>query len=349
MDSPIYEFEQLPRVAMATEGRAAPAARAAGARFAEPAVEPLVGVIRNPRSHRNKGFEPEMSERPSVLTATPRTRQELAETLADFAQRGIDFLVVDGGDGTVRDVLTCGSPIFGERWPRLIVLPKGKTNALAVDLGLPGEWSLQEALVLARQGRLVQRRPIVVDQPDEGEGRQVMGFILGAGIFTIATSAGQTAHRYGAFNSFAVALTAIFGILQALFGIGNSPWRALTGMVLHADGREVARSRHGPSNRRYAMIWSTLDTFPLGMKLFGKVRGGLKYGALDSPLRRVVLLLPLLFAGWDRPFLARLGVHRGAVEEAHIAIEDRFILDGEAFPAGRYRLRPGPPLHFVAP
>ena len=342
MDSSLYEFEQLPGNGTAATIRPGPEA------VARDRVGPLVGVIRNPRSHRNKGHMPEMSGDPHVLTATPRTRQELAETLAGFAAQGIDFLAVDGGDGTVRDVLTCGSPVFGESWPTLIVLPKGKTNALAVDLGLPNHWSLPEALQRAQQGRLTERRPIIVDQPG-GAGGQAMGFILGAGIFTIATQAGQTAHRYGAFNSFAVAVTAVAGIAQALFGIGNSPWRGLTGMQLKADGEEVARSRHGPANRRYAMIWSTLETFPLGMKLFGKVRGTLKYGALDMPLRRVVMLLPFLFAGWDKPFLARLGVHRGAAEEAMIDLEDRFILDGEAFPAGRYRLRPGPLLRFVVP
>lgn len=346
MDSTLYEFEQLPGAVPAADGELA--AGAATSSSVSDRAEPLIGVIRNPRSHRNKGLAPEMSDSANVLTEAPQTRQELAGTLARFKAQGIDLLAVDGGDGTVRDVLTCGAAVYGENWPPLVVLPKGKTNALAVDLGLPNEWSLPEALELFRQGRLIQRRPILVDQPG-GAGGQVMGFILGAGLFTVATQAGQTAHRYGAFNSFAVALTAVFGIVQALFGIGDSPWRKLSAMRLFANGAEVPRSSHGEPHRRYAVIWSTLETFPLGMKLFGKVRGTLKYGALDMPLRRVVLLLPFLMAGWDKPFLARLGIHRGAAEEAHVEVEDRFILDGEAFPAGRYRLRAGPLLHFVAP
>lgn len=342
MDSTLYEFEQLPGAAPAPDRANAPDVAA------QVRAEPLIGVIRNPRSHRNKGRIPEMSDSPSVLTHAPQTRQELAGILAGFKAQNIDLLAVDGGDGTVRDVLTCGAAVFGENWPPLVVLPKGKTNALAVDLGLPGEWSLPEALELARQKRFVERRPILVDQPDGAAG-QVMGFILGAGLFTVATQAGQTAHRYGAFNSFAVALTAIFGIIQALFGIGDSPWRKLAAMRLFADGAEVPHSTHGEAHRRYAVIWSTLETFPLGMKLFGKIRGTLKYGVLDMPKRRVVLLLPFLLAGWDRPLFARLGIHRGAAKEACIELEERFILDGEAFPAGRYRLRAGPLLHFVAP
>ncbi len=342
MDSSLYEFEQLPGAAPPAQGAPAPDSPR------KQRTEPLIGVIRNPRSHRNKGRIPEMSDSPSVLTHAPQTRQELSGILADFKARQIDFLAVDGGDGTVRDVLTCGAAVYGDTWPPLIVLPKGKTNALAFDLGLPGKWSLPEALKLAGEMRLVERRPILVDQPGGAPG-QAMGFILGAGLFTVATQAGQTAHRYGAFNSFAVALTAVFGIIQALFGFGKSPWRKISAMRLFADGFEVPHSTHGEAHRRYAAIFSTLETFPLGMKLFGKVTGTLKYGALDRPLRRVVLLLPFLLAGWDKPLFARLGVHRGAAEEAFLEVEDRFILDGEAFPAGRYRLRAGPPLHFVAP
>lgn len=341
MDRTIYEFEQLPRAYAAGEpGAAAP----------RDLAEPLVGVIRNPRSHRNKDCMPEMAGQPNVLTATPRTRTELAGVLADFANKGIDLLAVDGGDGTVRDVLTCGAPIFGADWPRLIVLPKGKTNALAVDLGLPNEWSLPEALRAMRQGRIVERRPIVVDQPG-GDGGKVLGFILGAGIFTTATQAGQTVHRYGAFNSFAVAVIAVFGVFQALFGIGRSAWRAQTGMRIFTgkDGTEVPHSIHAPAHSRYAMLFSTLDKFPLGMRPFGRARGGLKFAMLDRPLRRVVLLVPFMLGGWDRPGFARLGVHRGTAEEAVLELDDRFILDGEAFPAGRYRLRMGPKLRFIVP
>lgn len=315
----------------------------------EIAKPPRIGVIRNPRSHRNRGSVAENPHDPNVLAAAPRNREELTQTLARFAEERIELLVVDGGDGTMREVLTRGAPLFGAHWPKLLVLPKGKTNALALDLGMPRKCSLAEALRAAPHARVVKRRPLLVDQPETG-GREVLGFILGAGVFNVAIAVGQVAHRFGAFQGFAVAVTATFGVIQALFGIGKSPWRTATGMRIRAgaEGRDLPHSRHGPAERRFASGLSTLRKFPLDMRPFTG-DAGIRYLVFDAPLRRAVALVPWILMGLDRPFLSRLGVHRGSAEELTLELDGGFILDGEAFPPGRYRLRLGPELHFLVP
>lgn len=349
MDGSVHEFDALPRVFAADSGADLAPVRPARRPRATGSL-PLVGVIRNTRSHRNRGRVPEMAGQPNVLNASPASRAELPEILSGFASRGIDFLVVDGGDGTVRDVLTAGAPVFGQDWPPLIVLPKGKTNALAVDLGLPNHWSLPEALEAVRQGRVVERRPVVVDQPGADAG-EAHGFILGAGIFTTATQAGQIAHRFGAFNNLAVALTAVAGVIQALFGIGAGDWRRQTAMRFYTGrGRtELPKSGYGRDGERYSLLVSTLSRFPLGIKPFGNMREGMRYSVIDAPLRRVVAMMPALLGGWESPGHERLGVFRGSTNEARVEFGDRFILDGEAFPPGCYRLRMGPKLQFIVP
>ena len=326
-----------------------------GARPGPPSKQaalPRIGVIRNPKSHRNKGFQVETIDQPNVLAVAPKTRDDLGVALADFARQQIELLVIDGGDGTVRDVLTRGAPVFGDRWPRIIVLPKGKTNALAADLGLPSRWPITDAVSAALSGkaRVAKRKPIVVERPDRADWHAT-GFILGTGVFNAAIETGQVAHRFGAFQGFAVALTAITAIVQALCGLGKGRWRALSPMHMTtgADRVEVAKSQHGQPGDRFASGMSTLEKFPLGMRPFGTGGTGIRYLLFDAPLRRVVALMPLILMGLDRPFTRRLGVHRGAADEISMELGGNFILDGEAFPPGHYHLRLGPELHFLVP
>jgi diacylglycerol kinase (ATP) len=308
-----------------------------------------VAVVRNPRSHRNRGAATQVCDAPDVIAIAPRDRQELTEALRRFAAWKIELLVVDGGDGTMRDVLTCGATAFGDNWPKLVILPKGKTNALAVDVEMPDHYTLQEALDGAENARVIVRRPILVEHPESG--KAVLGFILGAGVFNAAIAAGQVAHRFGAFQGFAVAVTALFAVFQALFGIGQGPWRTLSGIRLRRcpEGQEVPRSDYGAPGKRFAAAFSTLQGFPLGMRPFGDAGEGIRYLLVDAPLRRVMPLVPPILMGFDRAFLPRLGVHRGAADEFELDLDGSFILDGEAFPPGSYRLRLGPELHFLAP
>ncbi|EZP79008.1 diacylglycerol kinase family protein [Novosphingobium sp. 11B] len=326
-----------------------------GARTVRPArrgrAVPLVGIVRNPRSHRNMGIKPEMADCSNILTQTPSTREELHYTLAEFARRGIDYLVVDGGDGTVRDVLSAGADIFGNDWPTFIVLPKGKTNALAVDLGLPNKWSLAEALASAHRGRTISRSPLRIS-PADGTARCVQGFILGTGAFSLATEAGQEAHRRGLFNSFAVGLTILWGVLQTLFGGAGNAWRACTPtrIVDRRTGQHLPYMGKGSADERYLTIATTFERFPLGAKPFGRNPApGLKLAVMDWPIRWLVALLPAMMFGFNLKLFARKGAHRVSASEVDMDIGGTFILDGEAFPAGRYVLEEGPQINFVVP
>ena len=338
------EFGYLSRVADSPASPPVRRARRASARGA-----PLVGIVRNPRSHRNVGQASELADCANILIETPRNHTALRDTLARFAERGVDYLAVDGGDGTVRDVLTCGAAIFGDDWPPLVVLPKGKTNALVVDLGLPNKWTLPEAMEAIGRGKTIVRRPMAIELPNAGE--QVHGFILGTGAFMRGTQSGQQAHRWGMFNSFAVGLIIIWCLIQTIFARSTNVWRTGTPMRLRdgADGSDLRRSRFGNPHERFVMVASTLERFPLGIRPFGPARPGLKLAVVDAPLRWLVALIPLLLTGIDTAFLRRNGAHRIDVDSLDLELGDRFTLDGEYFPAGHYHLRQGPELRFVVP
>ncbi len=345
------EPSRFSRLSSTAEALGTPAARPAG-RNREYTALPPVGLIRNRKSHRNAGHEEAGKDLAGVIKVEPKSKPELEEALAHFAQRKIGLLAISGGDGTVRDVLTRGAPFFGDDWPAIIVLPQGKTNALALDLGVPRKWSLGQALEAARQGRTVIRRPLLVEQTD-GSQRPRYGFLFGTGVFNAGIEAGQVAHRFGAFQSFAVGMTALFGVMQALFGFGESPWRKLSRMrITSGDGEEeLPHSGHGTPETRFMAGFTTLTSFPLGLRPFSRSddEASIRYFMMDAPLRRAVALLPAAALGRDTPMFRELGLLRGGVEKLQIELEDNFILDGETFPPGSYRVQPGPEIRFVVP
>ena len=345
MAGPIHEFSHLPqpKANVKSAWRVRRDARAEG-------DAPIVGLIYNPRSHHNRAQDLTSKISPDVFVAQPGNRDQLPEALARLAERGIDLLVINGGDGTVRDVLTCGEPIFGDDWPVVAVLPKGKTNALAVDLGGPSDWTLQCAVDAYENGKRVKRSPMAITPLDQPDAR-VLGFILGAGAFTLGTKAGQSAHKLGAFNSLAVGVTTFWGILQAVFGTRANPWRrgAKMDLRLAPSGVPLEHSGLGEPERRLILLASTLERFPGGIKPFGSLGKGLKLAALDQISRWMTLMLPAILFEFGPKNLRKRGFHQLVAQSFEMELDDHFILDGAAFPAGRYRVETGPEIDFVAP
>lgn len=328
------------------------------------AQSPSVGVIHNPRSHRNRHAAQTIAQierefGPNIHIAEPSNRSALPEALAQFAKTGIDLLVINGGDGTVRDVLTCGHAVFGSEWPALAFLPRGKTNALAYDLGLPASWSLDDAVQAYKASRFEERRALAVTSL-KGRGSAavsptVYGFILGAGAFTKATQAGQSAHRLGAFNALAVVTTAIWALVQSVTASRSNPWRkgARMQIGIGPQNAPLGHSGHGDPAYRQMLFASSLEQLPGGIRPFGAVQAAgpaqFKMLAIDQISRRTTALIPAMLAGWVTRGLRRRGVHQLAVSSLTLTLDQPFIVDGESFPAGDYLLETGPHLRFTAP
>jgi diacylglycerol kinase (ATP) len=308
-----------------------------------------IGVITNPRSHRNRNAPPECRQLEHVTVATPMTKDALTQALTRFADSGIDTLIIKGGDGTVRDVLTYGGPIFGDNWPRLMMVPRGKTNALAIDLGLPADWSFDAIMAAIEQGNTLVRHPIVIER--DWHEPALWGFIFGAGAFNAAIDTGQLAHRFGAFQGAAIGITAAMGLAKAVFGVGSGPWRdsALMRIRGDVDGIELPHSGRGGIDSRYLALFSTLRRFPIGLAPFREADSDIRFLLLDYSIRRVTARLPMILTGVEAPFYPELGIHRGAGKGFRFDLSDRFTLDGETFGPGRLVMREGPALEFIVP
>lgn len=350
MNGTIYDFSGLPRVA-APGADALMWPRERTRRWAPMSAPEHVGLITNPRSHRNHSAAlAAASPRPGLIAAAPKSRAELRDVLARFAAERIDLLVIDGGDGTVRDVLTCAGDAWGAHWPRIAVLPSGKTNALAIDLGTARDWTLDQALAAARRGGITTRAPVEIERRDAAGGA-VRGFLFGAGAFVGATALAQRTHRRGAFRGVAVGLALSWAVGQTLLGSSSSEWRRGERMRIRHHERSVPMHGAALASERaeYLFLASTLERLPLGIRPFGAERRGLKTLTIDAPPRRVLTALGPLLAGSEAAWLEHAGYRRIDAPSLDLDLDGEFILDGERFPAGRYRISEGVPLNFVTP
>ena len=311
---------------------------------------PRIGLIYNPRSHKSRGLDMAAIERGGVFVAGAHSRAQLPAVLAEMRAARIDYLIVNGGDGTVRDVLTAGWQAFDPGgWPELAVLPKGKTNALNVDLGAPDGWTLEEAIDAYETGRRIVRAPLRIDA--EGAEAPLIGFIFGAGVFATGIRAGQDAHRMGLFDSLAVGMTAFWGLSRAFAGGDGNIWRRGVEAEIRLGGARVPlpRTRYGRPDRRAFLLASTLDRLPAGLKALGPPSAGIRLSVMDHMRRRLMLAMPAILSGWHPRRLAREGFHFAATDRIEIALGDGFVLDGELFPSGKLTLTEGAPLTFVLP
>jgi hypothetical protein len=302
-----------------------------------------IGIIFNHRAHRNAGDHRRYPDTPGqVLKAAPATKPELDSTLAFFAAKELGTLVIDGGDGTVSDILSRLPRHFGDRLPRLAIVPSGKTNALALDLGIPAKWTMRDALQAHAAGRVLQRTPLELRYDGQAEA-QLRGFLFGAGAFVRATALAQNVHKSGAFHGLAIALSLAGAVGQTLFGSRHNIWRRGEPMVVDLPG-----GCHVERNL-YLLLGSTLERLPLGLKPFGRVRSGLKLLGIEAPPRKLALGVPMLLAGLENDWLDSNGYHRADVDRFHVEVGPHFVLDGEVHEGGRITIGRGAPIDFLVP
>lgn len=303
---------------------------------------PRVALLTNHRSHRNHTARRWTDQRYGILYAAPDTREKMVEALATFARKEIDLLIIDGGDGTVRDVMSAAGPFFGSTMPAIAIVPSGKTNALANDLGIPLDWDIEQIKSSFQAGRVTERAPIEIAYEESDV--PLRGFLMGTGAFVRATVLAQHTHRMGAFNGIAVGLSVLGAVLQTCLASANNPWRAgETVSYLDRDGQACER-------QLYMMLLSTLQRFPLGIRPLGHAADGLNALAVDAQPRMLPVVLPAILVGREGGWLERLGYrHLHTLEAGRVRLNGGFVLDGEIFPGGTVSVRAGEPIRFVVP
>ena len=304
-----------------------------------------IGVLSNPRSHgnrRGRGLAAADGLPREVVGAAPQGRDSLVEALRRFAREDVRLIAIDGGDGTVRDVLSAIDGAYGEAWPAIALLPSGKTNAVAGDLGSagPGRRGLARLLAAQKAGTLGQRATERPALEVAWDGQRVRGFLFGAAAFAAGVRlANERLHPAGLHHGIAVAAAVAAMLRRAARGDGA----AAAAGALAVDGRPVGGSRH------FLVLASTLERLTPGLRPFWRAgEGPINWLDIAAPPVRPVRGLAWAALGRRRGWMARNGYAGGQAHRVELDLDGPFVIDGERFaPAGRIGISATRPLRFV--
>ncbi|WP_114953482.1 diacylglycerol/lipid kinase family protein [Sphingosinicella terrae] len=317
----------------------------------------LVALLSNPRSTGNQAILPEVrafcARHEEIFHYEVEHVEQIGAALRSIARVKPRVLVINGGDGTVQAALT--ELYHGghfETPPPVAVLPNGKTNLIAHDLGADGNAiaALERVLELARTdlGPHIVSRELISLSDGDPEGRPVLGMFLGgAGLADTMLYCRNKLYPLGLPNWLAHFLALVLGIAAILIGrparFLPTPPRPITVSVM----------RSGVLEGSFAFLMvTTLQRllFSGHMPAVAGSGGAMQLLVIE---RSVPALLRALIASL-RGRLGRIrlpGVHLEQGDEIRIeGSGSSVLLDGELFQADHGRpivLRPTPPVPFL--
>jgi hypothetical protein len=300
--------------------------------------EMTIGMVTNLRSGGNKKGMGEVGEflaqNPAIHHGEAVTPAELNVVLSDFASRGVDLLVVNGGDGTVQAVLTAlyGRSIF-PRPPVLALLRAGTASMIARDVGVRGRrsaalakiraWSIDAGLT----GDPVYERPVLKVLQEAGT-EPLCGMFFGAGAILQGIDL-----CHGSMNPKGIRGELMPGLIMArllsAFLTGNDKLLPATDMGVRFD------EAPGRRNTCLLALVTTLERLFLGLHPFwGEEAAPLHFTAVKVRPSYLLRNLPFLLRGRRTATASpENGFISHNVRGITLDFSGRFTLDGELFEA----------------
>lgn len=296
-----------------------------------------IGIIENPRSQQNqKEFgQLAMAARNASIKsyASLENFEDLGSILKDFANEGVDLLVLSGGDGTVQATLTeltLQQPF--EHLPRIAIMARGMTNMTAADIGLLGKGIKGfERLLKVVEGdtlpRKLVRRHLLKLENLKDHSPQVGMFFGCAAITRAIESCRSTVHPLKAEAEVASGIT-LAKLLWQWLTTGHDDEGVLRGdrISIAIDGEEL-------SEKDYLLILATtLDRLVLKSRPFWNDTGGdFRLTSIGYPPQKLVRnAWRVLYGGRERRLDPAHFFSCGAKQVA-LKMDCPFTLDGELF------------------
>lgn len=332
--------------------------KAAPARACAPGSRPRIALLSNPKSTGNLAQLPRIrefcAEHPDLFHYEVEHVSQIGEAMKSIARVRPRVLAINGGDGTVQAALTelHNGGHFGDSPPPVAVLPSGKTNLIALDLGARGDpiATLRRLIDLARTDDLrpfTVARELIALRHGDGKAEPVIGMFLGgAGLADTMFYCREKIYPLGLPNGLAHVITA-FALLAKLFLRMKASYLPPDPEPLSISVRRTGKTLTG----RFALLAvTTLEKLLLSSDLSGRREGALKLLAVDQqPMSMVRGFLASIGGKLGRSVVR--GVHFEEADEITIESDNSsVILDGETFRASRGQpitLRPAQALSFV--
>jgi diacylglycerol kinase family enzyme len=317
-----------------------------------------VALLSNPSSTGNRSLLPRVrsfcAQHQDIFHYEIESIDQIGAALKSIARVKPKVLVINGGDGTVQATLTelHHGGHFGLNPPPVAVLPNGKTNLIALDLGAGGDpiEALKRVLELARTDmvpHIVSRELIQLSDGSVGA-RPVLGMFLGgAGLADTILYCRHKIYPLGLPNSLSHLLTAVAAFIAIVFGIRAAFLPPRPSPV------KVSVLKHGELQGQFALLMvTTLQRLLLNGRppVAGQPLGAMQLMAIEG--RRSTLVRALLAAIRGRLWRGPVsGVHVERGDEIRIESDhSSVILDGELFEARADKpivLKPTAPVPFL--
>lgn len=288
-----------------------------------------VVLVRNPHSTKNLTAARPAELPPEIREISCADLDAMPAELSSAHTAGTSVILIDGGDGTVREVLSRVPEIWGESLPRIGILPRGNTNLIAREVGgIKSTDFVAEILHRLSDGQPLgtcRRALLRVDYP-AGEYRTLRGSILGWGAYAEGT---RIAHEeIASEGSLKVLRAALATLRRTLIGSGHRSLRNGVAASLSIDGE--ARDE---APRLIGLVTTLQRPLAGGINPFwGGGPGPIRWLDIQAPGRYLALAAPFVARGRPRRWMVRSDYASGRADRIELALDTPFIMDGELFP-----------------
>ncbi|MGD8326848.1 MAG: diacylglycerol kinase family protein [Sphingomonadales bacterium] len=300
-------------------------------------MQPLVAILSNPGSTTNRKSLPAVrafiEKSSGIFHVEINKFDEIPEALLMCARANPTILVINGGDGTIQATLSAliHNRPFGKNPPPVAVLPGGKTNMIAKDIGMRGSTvrALQQISELTLSGQIDSKKTKrALIGLDLGDGSPVTyGMFFGASGIVSGIDA---CRKYVYPMKLPNILSHIMTTLLVFFGVivqGNSEKS-----FVHAPMTRVQVKGGGYIDGRFLVIMvTTLNRLIMGIDPFSAMgEGKLKFTAIEHSRRTFFRsMLALLFGRMGKAVIN--GVHYRRSDVIRVYTREQVTLDGEMF------------------